>query len=217
MLRNITCALLAVALATLPATAAKHPTTADWQPLPGLGGDPRQRLEGERVTFRNQDALIQVELLDDARRRLFLESAGVRTGDPFASASVGWRLFTFLVRMENVGGEAIQVRPQSFFFITRKPVSHATPCDFTCLIAAAERGKLNQEESRLLLRATLDASETLIPGQKMSKLLVYTRMPDAFRDFILDLDGLSVGSEMLRVVVPYAVPKPEKKSRKEKR
>ena len=216
MLRMTATALLMAGLMATSAMAAKYPGTADWQPLAGLGGDPRLSQEGQRISFRNQDARIQVELLDDPQRQAFLASADITSGDPFGASAADRRLFTFLVRIENLGTDPIQLRPQSFFMITRKPVSHATPCDFTCLLAAADRGGLNKDEAKRLMRATLDTSETLIPGQKMSKLLVFTRMPDEFKDFILDLDGLSVGSETLRVVMPYAVPKPEKSSRKAK-
>jgi hypothetical protein len=202
--------LMALALMSPVAAAKKHPSTADWQPYANHKGEITDAVDGNRVTYRNENVTIQIELLDDAHRRMFLESAGITTGDPFSAQSIGWRTFTFLIRVTNTSEKDLEFRPQSFFFITRKPLSNSTSCDFTCLIAAGDRAKLKKDESKRLLRAVMDSSETLAAGEKLSKLLVYSRMPDEFRDFVLDLDGFSVEGEIFRIIVPYAVPKPEK-------
>ena len=208
--------LMALVLMAPVEAAKKHPSTADWQPYANHEGETTDAVDGSRVTYSNENVVIQIELLDDAHRRMFLESAGITTGDPFSAQSIGWRTFTFLLRVTNISEDDLEFRPQSFFFITRKPLSNSTSCDFTCLIAAGERAKLKRDESKRLLRAVMDTSETLGAGEKLSKLLVYTRMPDEFRDFVLDLDGFSVEGEIFRIVVPYAVPKPEKHPPEEK-
>lgn len=216
MKRPLAAGLLMTLVMMSPAMAAKkHPATADWQPYANSKEDVSNAVVDGRVTFQNPNALVQIELLDDANRELFLESAGITTGDPFSAQAIGWHTFSFLLRVTNTGESDIEIRPQSFFFITRKPVSNSTACDFTCLIAAGERVKLKKDESKRLLRAVMDTSETLAPGEKLSKLLVYNRMPSEFRDFVLDLDGFSVSGELFRIVVPYAVPKPEKSPPKE--
>jgi len=206
--------LLALASAG-PALAGKHPATADWQPFADQKPGTSQARDGQRVRFKNENVELLVELLDDEKRGLFLESAGIDSGDPFSAATMGWRTFTFLVRVTSLNDQEVQLRPQSFFFITKGPVSNSTPCDYTCLVAAGERAGLTKDEGKRLLRAVMDTSETLAPGAKLSKLLVYTRMPDAFKKFMLDLDGFSVGGEVFRVPIPYGVPKPEKRPRKE--
>jgi hypothetical protein len=211
-----TCLLMALVMMSPAMAAKKHPSTADWQPYANVKGDVTNAVDEGRVTYSNPNALVQIELLDDASRILFLESAGITTGDPFSARAIGWRTFTFLLRVTNTGEDDIELRPQNFFFITRKPVSNSTACDFTCLIAAGERVKLKKDESKRLLRAVMDTSETLAPGEKLSKLLVYNRMPNEFHEFVLDLDGFSVEGELFRIVVPYAVPKPQKSPPKEK-
>ena len=206
--------LLALASAA-PALAAKHPATANWMPYADQKNAEGQALDEDRVTFRNENVDIRIELLNEEKRGLFLKSAGIETGDPFSTENIGWRTFTFLVRVTNLGDQPVQLRPQSFFFITKGPVSNSTPCDFTCLIAAGERARLTKDEGKRLLRAVMDTSETLNAGGKISKLLVYTRMPEAFKKFLLDLDGFSVAGEIFRVAIPYAVPKPEKNAKKD--
>ena len=207
--------LLLVLVSAAPALAGKHPATANWQPYADQKGDRGRGLDEDRITFRNDNVEIRIELLNDEKRGLFLKSAGIETGDPFSTANIGWRTFTFLIRVTNLGDQEVQLRPQSFFFITKGPVSNSTPCDFTCLIAAGERAELSRDEGKRLLQAVMDTSSTLTAGGKISKLLVFTRMPDAFKKFVLDLDGFSVGGEVFRVAIPYAVPKPEKNARKD--
>lgn len=206
--------LILTLLSAAPALAGKHPASANWQPYADQKDDKGRSLDEDRVTFRNGDVEIRIELLDQEKRALFLKSAGIESGDPFSTASIGWRTFTFLVRITNHGDMPVQLRPQSFFFITRGPVSNSTPCDYTCLIAAGEKVHLTRDEGKRLLRATMDTSETLTAGGKISKLLVFTRMPDAFKKFVLDLDGFSVGGEVFRLAIPYAVPKHKKNAGK---
>jgi len=213
MRHPVAASLLLAMMAASPLMAArKHPATANWQPYANHKGDISDALDGSRVTFSNNNVTVEIELLDDTHRQAFFKSAGITTGDPFQAETIGWRTFTFLVRAQNKGPDDIELRPQSFFFITRKPVSNSTPCDFTCLIAAGERAGLSKDEGKRLLRAVMDTSETLKAGDRLSKLLVYTRMPDEFAEFVLDLDGFSVEGEVFRIVVPYGVPKPDKKS-----
>jgi len=214
--RPIAMVLLLGLVMAAPALAGKHPAGANWQPYADRKGDAGQVRDGGRVRFSNENVEIIIELLDDEKRALFLKSAGIETGDPFSAANIGWRTFTFLVRVASLGDQEIQLRPQSFYFITKGPVSNSTPCDFTCLLAAGERADLSKDEGKRLLRAVMDTSETLAPGGKLSKLLVYTHMPDAFKKFVLDLDGFSVGGEVFRVAIPYAVPRPEKKAKEER-
>jgi hypothetical protein len=211
-----TCLLMTLIMMSPALAAKKHPSTANWQPYANADEDVAKAVEEGRVNFNNDNALVQIELLDDAHRVLFLESAGITTADPFHASIISWRTFTFLLRVTNTADADIEIRPQSFFFITRKPVSNSTSCDFTCLIAASDRAKLTKDESKRVMRAVVDTSETLGPGEKLSKLLVYSRMPPEFGDFVLDLDGFSVQGELFRIVVPYDVPKPEKHPPKEK-
>ncbi|TDI35078.1 MAG: hypothetical protein E2P00_00540 [Acidobacteria bacterium] len=216
-MKNGPAIVLFLALVSIaPALAGRHPATANWQPYADQKGDTGQALDKERVTFRNDNVEIRIELLDDEKRKIFLQSAGIETADPFSTRNIGWRTFTFLIRITNLGDQEVQFRPQSFFFITKGPLSNSTPCDFTCLIAAGERAKLTGDEGRRLLRAVMDTGETVTGGGKISKLLVFTRMPDAFKKFVLDLDGFSVEGEVFRVAIPYAVPKPEKNAKKDR-
>ncbi len=196
-------ALLALSLALPgPALAARHPAAGAWVPDP-KDAQEGLSIRGERVSYRGDALQVEIELLDARRRRLFLASAGLPDTDPFHEDVIGWRVFTFLVRLENTGDAPLQIRPQSFFFITRRPVSQSTPCDFLCLRAAAEKSGLDRAAADRLVRASLDTSESILPGERLSKLLVYTRMPDAFKEFVLDLDGLSLAGERLRMTVPY--------------
>jgi hypothetical protein len=88
-------------------------------------------------------------------------------------------------------------------------VSHSTPCDFHCLYAIGQRAGYDDRGVRKLVSACFDASESIPTGGKLSKLLVFNRMPDAFKDFTLDLDWVSVGSEQLRFILPYVAPEDE--------
>jgi hypothetical protein len=205
--------LAALALAGL-AVAARHPASGHW--LPAVqGGDGGLQVRGERVVYRSDELRIEIELLDGPQRRIFLSSAGIPASDPFHEDTLGWRVFTFLLRLENSGATPIQIRPQSFYFITRRPVSQSSPCDFLCLRAAAEKAGLDRAAADRLVRAALDTSESIQPGERLSKLLIYTRLPDAFKDFVLDLDGMSVGGERLRLSVPYQPRIEDKKTRGE--
>ena len=209
--------LLLALLSAPPALAGKHPTTANWQPYADQKDDKGRTLDEDRVTFRNNTVEVLIELLNEEKRGLFLRSAGIETGDPFSTANLGWRAFTFLIRVNNLGDQDLQLRPQSFFFITKSPMSNSTPCDFSCLIAAGERASLTVDEGKRLLRAVMDTSETLAAGGKLSKLLVFTLIPDAFQKFVLDLDGFSVGGDVFRVAIPYGVPKPVKQERTDRK
>ncbi|MFQ5671185.1 MAG: hypothetical protein ACE5HD_11810 [Acidobacteriota bacterium] len=193
-----------------PTLAAHHPSAGRWIPDAAVGEASGVSLRDQRAVFHDKRIRVEVELLDANRRTLFLQSAGIRDVDPFRSDLVGWRVFTFLLRLENIGEDAVEIRPQSMSFVTRRPVSISTPCDFACLQALAEHAGLDRGGAGQLVRAALDSSETLRPGQRLSKLLVFTRMPGAFKKFMLDLDAFSVAGQPVRFTLPYRIERPAK-------
>ena len=201
--------VLALVLAAGPSVAARrHAPGAEWVPLDR--GDPRLTVKGDRATFTARALTFEIELLDGPRRMLFLKSAGLGGHDPYDAAGLGFEALTFLVRLDNRSDETVVMRPQNFFLITRRPVSHNTPCDYSCLVAISERAGFDRAGEKQVLASALDASETIRAGGRLSKLLVFTDIPDAFRGFVLDLDMISVGSEQVRFVLPYAVVQAEK-------
>ncbi|MFQ5766999.1 MAG: hypothetical protein ACE5ID_03330 [Acidobacteriota bacterium] len=205
--------LLAACLLAPAATvmARRHPVAADWVPAPTA--NPRLRFRGERAIFTHGNLTIQVERLDGRRRKLFLKSAGLETPDPFDPDVLGLDLFTFLLRVENLESQAVELRPQNFFLITRRPVSNSTPCDFSCLTSLARQAGFDSDSTRKFLSTMMDSSESIAPGGRLSKLLVYTRMPESFKDFVLDLDLISMGIRQTRFVIPYHVARISRKRR----
>jgi hypothetical protein len=198
-----------------PALAARHPASGTW--LPATSEKMPLNLQGERVIFKTDEMRLEVELLDDARRTIFLTSAGVGETDPFAESVFGWRVFTFLIRVENTGGEELQLRPPACTFITKRPTGHRSPCDFLCLRATSDRAGLDSATTKSFMRAILDTAVTVNPGEKLSKLLVFSDVPDEFQEFILDLDGFSNSDKAIRFIVPYAAQEVlEKAARKKK-
>jgi hypothetical protein len=206
-LRLLALASLAALAAASASLAARHPVSAHWVPR----SEPKKGIElvlrGERVIFKGDELHLEVELLDDEHRALFLESAGITGADPFHSDVFGRPVFTFLIRLENLAEAEIGMRPLSFFLITKGPVSYTYPCDLECLQAASTRAGLESADTKKLLRAVLDQSQSLKPGERLSKLLVFHRAPEKFKEFRLDLDGFTLKAANLRFVVPYAVPK----------
>jgi hypothetical protein len=188
--------------ASPPVLAARYPASGRW--LPRSSEEQPLTLKGERVIFKTDEMRLEIELLDDARRTLFLNSAGIGETDPFSEAVFGWRVFTFLVRVDNTGGEEVQLRPPACTFITKRPLGYRSPCDFLCLRAAADRAGLDSETTKSFLRAILDTAVSLNPGEKISKLLVFSDVPDEFKEFTLDLDGFSNADKAIRFVIPYA-------------
>ena len=195
-----------------PSMGARHPADSHWVPVDKHAEGPLT-IEAERAIFRGPEMHLQVELLDAPRRALFLKSAGIETADPFHKDLLGWRVFTFLVRLQNTSDQPLLLQPPSFFFITKRPVSYTTPCDLDCILTAADRAGLDRNGTRKLQQAVLDPSETIRPGGRLSKLLVYVHIPEEFKQFVLDMDGISVGSEQLRFIVPYNVMPEEKKKK----
>lgn len=198
--------LLLAGAASLGLRAPERPEApVRWLPAPAHGrqADSRLSLAGDRAVFRDEGVLLEVELLDDERRALFLQSAGLEGGDPLVPKPWEVGFYTFLVRVENRGESALHLRPQNIFFITRRPLSQVTPCDFACLYSIADRAGYDTEHRERLLHAALADSVALEPGGRISKLLVFTRVPVKFKDFALEFGAIDGADRQHRFRLPY--------------
>lgn len=206
----LTAAAVCLALAGSAPLARKKPAgSLVWLPAPGSQKtpDPRLKMHGTRATFRQSGIVLQLELLDDHNRRLFLASAGITSADPFAASTFGRHTWTFLLRLENTADEPLTFRPPAVSLYTKKPLSVTSPCDYLCLLEAAEKAALDKAEEKILLSAALDSAETLRAGDRVSKLLVFVDVPHTFKQFVLDLDGFVIGRNVLHFVLPYRAEK----------
>jgi len=203
--------VLAVALACLTAVgsvswAKKKPAGSRvWMPAPGSqkNPDPRVKMNGPRAIFRQHGIVVQLELLADHSRSLFLNSAGIHTADPFATTVFGQQTWTFLLRLENTAEEPLTFRPPAVSLYTKSPLSVNSPCDYLCLVDAGAKAGLDDAEQVLLLKAAMDSAETLKTGDRVSKLLVFVGVPSVFKQFVIDLDGFVIGRNSLHFVMPY--------------
>ena len=201
-------ALLLACFGAHPAAESNAPPPR-WVPEPteGRKADKRLQVEGDRATFREEGLVLVVELLDAERRGLFLDSAGVLGDDPFATEPGQSPFMTFLVRIENGTKEPVRMRPESVRFVTKRPIDQAFPCDETCLWMLVERAGYSKEQRDHLLRATLSTPLEIVPGGRISKLLVYNRLPDRYRVFSLDFSGIDQIERQFRFVLPYGLTK----------
>ena len=203
-------AVAGLALAGTDGLARKRPAwELRWLPAPQMQKkpDPSLKIRGERATFRQRGIVVQVELLDERRRGLFLSSAGISSADPFATPTLGQHAWTFLLRLENTADEPLTFRPPAVSLYTKRPLSVTSPCDYLCLIDVAERAALGEDEQKKLLETVIDTAETLRSGNRVSKLLVFVGVPDSFKQFVLDVDGLVIGQNTLHFVLPYRAEK----------
>ena len=191
---------------TNPAAESNAPPRR-WVPDPPAGkkADPRLKVEGDRATFREEGLTLGVELLDAERRALFLDSAGVLGEDPFTTEPGERPFVTFLVRLENGTSEPLRMRPESVLFVTKRPIDMAFPCDETCLWMLVERIGYNREQRDHLLRATFSTPLEIAPGGRVSKLLVYNRVPERYRVFSLDFGAIDQIERQFRFVLPYGL------------
>lgn len=209
----LTAAAFCLALAGSAALARKKPAgSLVWLPAPESQKirDPRLKMHGTRATFRQAGIVLQLELLDDSNRRRFLASAGLTSADPFAASTFGQQTWTFLLRLENTADEPLTFRPPAVSLYTKGPLSVSSPCDYLCLVDAAEKAALDRAERKILLSAALDTAETLRTGDRVSKLLVFVDVPHTFKQFVLDLDGFVIGRNALHFVLPYRAEKTDK-------
>ncbi|MFQ5718170.1 MAG: hypothetical protein ACE5IK_01340 [Acidobacteriota bacterium] len=209
--------ILALCLGLLsPAALARKPAAGErhWVPVPALGKkhDPRLQMHGTRASFRQAGVRVDVELLDARRRGLFLASAQVAGADPFSPSILGQHAWTFLLRLENGSEQPLAFRPPTVSLFTKKPLSVNSPCDYLCLVQASERAGLGEASKKALLRAAYDSAETIGPGERVSKILVFVGAPPRFKQMILQLVGFNIGREALRFSLPFAPEAPRKRS-----
>jgi hypothetical protein len=198
-------AALLTLLVSIPPAVAKDKPPVHWIPAPVTGkhADPSLSVTGERAAFRDKGIVLEVELLDDRKRALFLESAGVEGEDPFLPRPGQPPVWSFLVRIENTSADEMHFRPQNVFFVTTRPVNQFTPCDFVCLYAFAERAGYDTPHREKLLHAALGDSLTIEPHGKLSKLLVFTRPTEKFSRFTLEFSSLDTAQLQYRFFLPY--------------
>ena len=193
---------------TNPAVESNAPPPR-WVPEPPAGkkADPRLKVEGDRATFREEGLVLEIELLDAEHRALFLASAGVPGEDPFTTEPGERPFVTFLVRLENGTKETVRMRPESVLFVSKRPIDMAFPCDETCLWMLVERAGYSREQRDHLLRATLSTPLELASGGRISKLLVYNRVPERYRMFTLDFGAIDQIEKAFRFSLPYGLSK----------
>jgi hypothetical protein len=151
---------------------------------------------------------VSLQLLDDAERRAYLQRATGRETDPFAApAGAAPRFLTFVLLLEHTGEGRLVLEAQNCWLrgeggLVLYPVGAEA--------AQAAYGVEGLEPAPAYapaLRAVLERSVVLEPGETVAGLLVYPSPKPRTKRFHVEVQLTTSSGDVVRMHAPYRLPK----------
>ncbi|MFC2174220.1 hypothetical protein ACFLU6_16620, partial [Acidobacteriota bacterium] len=139
-----------------------------------------QIIDGKAIQYNGKALAIRAEILQPEERARFIASRLRRPIDPFAVVRDEEQFFlTILVQMQNRTPGRIYVNPSTSLLY--RGDWFYSPLGYSMLYSYLETIVQDKDFMTRMLECIYDSPEILGPGQRISKLLVFSDVPDAKR------------------------------------
>jgi hypothetical protein len=200
--------IFAVLVCGIPAIRAADPAVPVFEPdvdrANGL------TLQGQTWTSESELFAVYLREIDQQERLKYIEGATGLKIDPYAAPGDKQpRFLTFLLVVENRSETALGFNALNCWLKTNRE-SIQTPLGLTDLsfdyhMAGMELPPAYQRISHLLL----EGAHTILPGDRLSGLLVYRVVEPKTKRYHVDVDLTPPSGEVIRITAPYRLERTE--------
>jgi hypothetical protein len=192
-------ALLFTAGAPIDCLARKKKESRPFRVIPGPYDKKHVADEHTPITtrFTIQGLTVEVSPLDRARRIEFIEKLKPGATDPFTSAAGRLpRFMTFRVSFANTSGSNVTFQAGNVILLPDRG-EQRHPIDITDLYMQASRAGVDDPQRAVNRIAPLifDSSTTIRNGHTVERLLVFSQLPEKWRELVLHFSFVQIGAE----------------------
>ncbi len=192
------CMLTGFALATLATCALAARPPHPYRIVPGpYRKAPASAERPGPSRFVLAGLTVEIEFLEPPERFRFIETIDPDLGDPFAvPPGQPQRFLAFRVSFKNDSPGDVHFQPGNVILVTDRK-EHRYPIDLTDMYRAAYHRRAENAEERMNRIAPIlfDSSTRIRSKEEVSRLLVFSQLPEKWKEFGLHFSFIQIDSE----------------------